>query len=45
MKFRDNKYKVPVLHIPYSKALIRKSLDDSDLRVANKTTADDYFYI
>lgn len=43
--FRDNKYRVSVLHIPYNKALIRKSLDDSDLRVANKTTADDYFYI
>lgn len=43
--FRDNKYKVPVLHIPYNQALIRKSLDDSNLRVATKTTADDYFYI
>ena len=42
--FRDNKYKVPVLHVPYNKVLIRKALDDSDFRVATKTTADDYFY-
>lgn len=42
--FRDNKYKVPVLHVPYNKALIRKSLEDSDFRVATKTTAGDYFY-
>ena len=33
-----------MLHVPYNKALIRKALDDSDLRVATKTTADDYFY-
>ena len=42
--FRDNEYKVPVLHVPYNKVLIRKALDDSDFRVATKTTADDYFY-
>lgn len=45
--FRDNKYnkyKVPVLHVPYNKALIRKVLDDSDLRIATKPTAGDYFY-
>lgn len=43
--FRDNKYKIPVLHVPYNKVLIRKALDDPDFRVATKTTADDYFYI
>lgn len=42
--FRDNKYKVPVLIVPYNKALIRKILDDSDLRIATKPTAGDYFY-
>lgn len=42
--FRDSKYKVPVLHVPYNKALIRKALDVSDLRVATKATAGDCFY-
>lgn len=42
--FRDNKYKIPVLHVPYNKALIRKALDNSDFRVSTKATAGDYFY-
>lgn len=42
--FRDNKYKVPVLHVPNDKKLIRNALGDTDFRVATKTKATDYFY-
>ena len=42
--FRDNKYKVPVLHVPNDKKLIRSALGDTDFRVATKTKATDYFY-
>ena len=42
--FRDNKYKVPVLHVPNSKVLITKALNDTDLRVSTKTKAGDYYF-
>lgn len=42
--FRDSKNKVPVLHIPYKKELIRLALSDPDFRFSTKTKADDYFY-
>lgn len=42
--FRDNKYKVPVLHVPQDKALIKKALGDSDFRVSTKTEAGDYYF-
>ncbi|NME68760.1 TIR domain-containing protein [Flammeovirga aprica] len=43
-KFRDLKYKVPVIHIPLDKKLIRKALEDPDFRYATKTDEGDYFY-
>lgn len=42
--FRDNKSKVPVLHVPNSKVLVKKALADSDLRVSTKIEADDYYF-
>lgn len=42
--FRDNKNKVPVLHVPNSKVLIKKALADPDLRVSTKTEPDDYYF-
>lgn len=42
--FRDSKYKVPVMHIPYRKNFIRKALSDPDFRYSTKTHANDYFY-
>lgn len=42
--FRDNKYKVPVLHVPNNKVLITKALNDTDLRVSTKTKAGDYYF-
>lgn len=42
--FRDNKYKVPVLHVPNNKVLITKALNDTDLRVSTKAKAGDYYF-
>jgi hypothetical protein len=42
--FRDSKYKVPVLHIPMSKDLIRKALNDPDFRVDSAGKAGNFFY-
>jgi hypothetical protein len=42
--FRDSRHKVPVLHVPMSKDLIRKALNDSDLRVDTAGQAGDFFY-
>ena len=42
--FRDSKDKVPVMHIPYKKELIRKALNDPDLKFSTKTKPSDYFY-
>ncbi len=43
--FKVSKYKVPILHIPYQKKLIRQALNNSDFRFSTKTKEDDYFYI
>ena len=42
--FRDNKYKVPVLHVPNDKKLIRNALGDTNFRVSTKTKAGDYYF-
>lgn len=42
--FRDNKYKVPVLHVPNNKVLITKALNDTDLRGSTKAKAGDYYF-
>lgn len=42
--FRDSKGKVPTLHIPNKKSLIRLALNDPDFMIATKTTATNYFY-
>lgn len=41
---RDNKYKVPVLHIPMNKELIKLSLNNADFRSGSNKTPDDYSY-
>jgi hypothetical protein len=42
--FRDSKSLVPVIHLPYSKALIRLALSDPDFQVSTMGNAGDYFY-
>lgn len=42
--FKNSKSKVPVLHIPLSKASIEKALTDPDLMISSKCTPDDYFF-
>lgn len=42
--FRDNKCKVPVLHVPNDKSLIRDALDNRDFRVSTKREPDDYYF-
>lgn len=42
--FRDSKSKVPVLHIPMSKDIIRIALNNTDFRVDSGKEADDYHY-
>lgn len=42
--FRDSKSKVPVLHIPICKPIIKSALSDSDFCVNNKCESNDYFY-
>lgn len=42
--FRDSMNKVPTIHIPMSKKLIKKALEDEDFMVNSKTTAGVYFY-
>lgn len=41
---RDNKYKVPVLHIPMNKELIKLSLNNADFRSGSNKFPDDYSY-
>ena len=43
-KFRDSRYSVPRIHVPNKKALIKKALEDDDLKVQTAGNADDYFY-
>lgn len=42
--FKNSKSKVPVLHIPLSKASIEKALTDPDLMTSSKCTSGDYFF-
>lgn len=42
--FRDSKTKVPVLHIPMSKDVIRTSLNNSDFIASSGKKPGDYFY-
>jgi hypothetical protein len=42
--FRDSKHKVPTIHIPNKKELIRRALNDSDFMIGTKGLADVYFY-
>ena len=42
--FRDNKSKVPILHIPLNKTSIKKALEYTGLMVNSKTEPNDYFY-
>ena len=42
--FRDSKSKIPVLHVPMSKDLIKYALNNSDFCVNNKCKSNDYFY-
>jgi len=43
-KFRDSMSKVPTLHVPNRKALIKKALEDTDFMVNTKCDPDIYFY-
>lgn len=42
--FRDSMNKVPTIHVPYNKALIKKALEDEDFMINSKTDAGVYFY-
>ena len=42
--FRDSIDKVPTIHIPNKKDLIKKSLNDSDFMVSTKCDPNQYFY-
>lgn len=42
--FRDSMSKVPTIHLPYNKALIEKTLNNSDFNVASKRDPGIYFY-
>lgn len=42
--FRDSKSKVPTMHIPNKKALIKTALSDPDFMIATKGNATNYFY-
>lgn len=42
--FRDSMSEVPTLHIPMTKAEIKRALSDPDMVLATKTSASCYFY-
>jgi hypothetical protein len=42
--FRDSKHKVPFLHIPLKKELIRAALSDPSFRFSTKAAPNYYFY-
>jgi len=42
--FRDNMDKVPTLHIPFKKSLIKKALENKDFMAQTKTDNRRYFY-
>lgn len=42
--FHNSMHKVPTLHVPMDKDLIRRALNDSDLTIQNKCESKPYFY-
>jgi hypothetical protein len=42
--FKDSKHKVPVLHIPLKKEIIKIALSDTDLRIDTACIAGNFFY-
>lgn len=42
--FRDSMNKVPTIHVPYSKDLIKKALEDENFMINTKIDAGAYFY-
>lgn len=42
--FRDNMYKVPTIHVPNKKALIKKALEDESFMVNSKKDNKDYYF-
>lgn len=42
--FRDNKWKVPTIHIPYNKKLITLALEDDRFMVNSKSDTKDHYY-
>ncbi len=42
--FRDSLYKVPTIHVPYKKDLIKNALNDSDFMVNTKGESKIYFF-
>ena len=42
--FRDSMHKVPTIHLPHKKTLIKKALQDSDFMVSTKCDPGIYFY-
>ncbi len=42
--FRDSKEKVPVLHIPLNKEIIRTALENASFRLGSGKESNDYFY-
>ncbi len=42
--FRNSMHKVPTMHIPNKKILIRRALSDADFMVSSKCNAGTYFY-
>ncbi|MBR3022512.1 MAG: hypothetical protein IKH59_09145 [Bacteroidaceae bacterium] len=42
--FRDNKHKIPTLHVPMNKESITASLNDTDFTIQKKIEKGDYYY-
>ena len=42
--FRDNMYKVPTIHVPYKKNLIKAALEDEKFMVNSKKDRKDYYF-
>ena len=42
--FRDSMDKVPTIHVPYKKELIKKALQDEDFMINSKTKAGRYYF-
>ncbi len=42
--FRDNMHKVPTIHVPYKKNLIKAALEDERFMVNSKKDRKDYYF-